>query len=176
MSRLGGPIDGHSVLAASPTPGSVPMGPAGVVPPPAPGLAGLFTGVASAAEALAGVTARTTVPNPGAVPADAMPPPPAPMPATGLSIGNASARYALAPNQSIDFSSLFGAAGVPPGCHGAILPTADGTLEISNTGSARPGPRRRTVPAVSVQPGASLRPVAGGKLMLGAATIEIASY
>lgn len=176
VSRLGGPIDGHSVLAASPTPGTMPMGPAGVVPPPVPGLAGLFTGVASAAEALAGVTARTTVPNPGAVPADAMPAAPAPMPTTGLSIGNATARYALAANQSIDFSNLFGAAGVPPGFSGAILPTPDGALEISNTGHA---PWTYATPdgaAVSVQPGASLRPVAGGKIMLGAATIEIASY
>ena len=180
VSRLGGPIDGHSVLAVSPTPGTVPMAPAGVVPPQAPGLAGVFTGLASLAEKLAGVRARTTVPNPGAVPADAMPPvppaAPAPMPATGLSIGNAAARYALAPNQAIDFSSLFGAAGVPPGCVGAIVPAPGGSLEIRNTGAA---PWTYATPdgaTTSVQPGASLRPEAGARLLLGGATIEIASY
>lgn len=179
ISRLGGPIDGYSVLAASPAPGSAPIGPAGVVPPQAPGLAGLFTGAATAAEKLAGVTARTTVPNPGAVPADEAPAAPAaavPTPAAGLSIGNASARYALAPNQAIDFSSLFGAAGVPPGCAGAILPAADGALEIRNTGSAPWSYATPDGATASVQPGASLRPLAGARLLLGGATIEIASY
>lgn len=176
VSRLGGPIDGHSVLAVSPPPGTAPVGPAGVVPPPAAGIAGMFTGVATAAEKLAGVAARTTVPNPGAVPADAAPVAPAPMPAAGLSIGNASARYALAPNQAIDFSALFGAAGVPPGCLGAILPAAEGGLEIRNTGSAPWSYATPDGATASVQPGASLRPLAGAKLLLGTATIEIASY
>lgn len=175
VSRLGGPISGHSVLAMSPGPGEMPIGPAGVVPPPAPGVAGMFTGLASAAEKLAGVTARTTVPNPGAVPADAAPPAPA-MAASGLSIGTATARYALAPNQAIDFSSLFAAAGVPAGNSGTILPAADGGMEVRNTGTA---PWTYATPdgaTTSVQPGASLRPVAGAKLLLGAASIEISTY
>lgn len=174
VSRLGGPVDGHSVLAASPQPGTEPLGPAGVVPPQAPGLAGVFTSVAGAAEKLAGVTARTTVPNPGAVPADAAPP--AAMPVSGLSIGNAGARYALAPDQAIDFSTLFGASGVPAGHTGAILPASDGGMEIRNTGSA---PWTYATPdgaTTSVQPGASIRPLAGGKLLLGPASIEISPY
>lgn len=173
VSRLGGPISGHSVLAFSPPAGTLPAGPAGIVPPPAPGVAGVFTGIASAAEKLAGITARTTVPLAGT---EAPPPPPAPMPASGLSIGNASARYALALNQAIDFSALFGAAGVPVGFAGAILPAQDGGMEIRNTGSA---PWTYAMPdgaTASIQPGASLRPVAGGRLLLGAATIDIAAY
>ena len=174
VSRLGGAVDGHSVLAPSPQPGTEPLGPAGVVPPQAPGLAGVFTSVAGAAEKLAGVTARTTVPNPGAVPADAAPS--AAMPVSGLSIGNATARYALAPDQVIDFSTLFGASGVPSGHAGAILASPDGGMNIRNTGAA---PWTYTTPdgaTTSVQPGASLRPVAGGKLLLGGASIEITSY
>ncbi|TDR93961.1 PrsW family intramembrane metalloprotease [Enterovirga rhinocerotis] len=178
VSRLGGPIGGGSILAASPAPGTAPLAPAGVVPPPAPGVAGVFTGIATAAEKLAGVTARTTVPNPGAVPADAAGavPAAAPMPASGLSIGNGAARYALAPDQSIDFSALFGSAGVPPGCAGVIAQAADGGLDIRNTGTASWAFTTPDGATTSVQPGASLRPVAGSKLLLGSATIEISAY
>ena len=175
VSRLGGAIDGHSVLAVSPTPGTEPLAPAGVVPPPVPGVAGVFTGAASAAEHLAGVTARTTVPNPGAVPADAAPAaPPPPMPQSGLSIGDANARYALAANQAIDFSTLFG--GVPAGCQGTIVAAGDGGLDIRNTGAAAWAWTTPDGATASVPPGGSIRPVAGGKLLLGPATIAVSAY
>jgi RsiW-degrading membrane proteinase PrsW (M82 family) len=175
VSRLGGAIDGHSVLAVSPTPGTEPLAPAGVVPPPVPGVAGVFTGAASAAEHLAGVTARTTVPNPGAVPADAAPAaPPPPMPQSGLSIGDANARYALAANQAIDFSTLFG--GVPAGCQGTIVAAGDGGLDIRNTGAAAWTWTTPDGATASVPPGGSIRPVAGGKLLLGSATIAVSAY
>ena len=167
-SRLGGPIDGHSILAASPPPGTV--APAGVVPPPAGGIAGMFTGVATALEKLVAFRAHTTVPNPGAAMA------PAAIPASGLSIGTGAARYALASNQAIDFSSLFAAAGVPAGCTGTIAGTPTGGLDIRNTGTATWAVTGSDGATVSVPPGGTLTAAAGSRIALGSATIDIQAY
>jgi hypothetical protein len=49
-------------------------------------------------------------------------------------------------------------------------------MEIRNTGSTPWSYATPDGAAVSVQPGESLKPVAGAKLLLGGATIEITSY
>ncbi len=177
VSRLGGPIDGHSILAASPYP-SAPAHAGGMVPPPAPGVAGMFTAATTAVEKLIGFTARTTVPNPAAVSAGFGPPPPPPatVPASGLSIGTGDVRYALAPNQAIDFTALFGSAGVPGGCSGLIGAAPDGSLEIRNTGSATWTSATPDGATASVPSGTSVTAVAGATLLLGSATIEIAAF
>lgn len=167
VSRLGGPIDGHSILAASPFP-AAPTAPGGIVPPAAPGLAGAFTGAATAVEKAVGFTARTTVPGPGAVP-PAIPP-------TGLSIGTGAARYALAPNQAIDFSSLFAASGVPAGYSGVIAATPDGGLELRNTGAATWSVTGPDGAATAIPPGGVARAAAGATLGLGAASVDIQAY
>lgn len=173
LSRLGAPMDGRSILAPSPSPNStVPAVPAGVVPKPAGGIAGLFTGIATAVEKLVGFTAKTTVPNPGAAPAAAAPV----VPPSGLSIGTGTTRYALAPNQAIDFSALFGGAGVPAGYSGLIAGTAGGGLEIRNVGSATWAITAPDGSTTSVPPGSSFTPAAGTRLLLGPATIEIQAY
>ncbi len=171
VSRLGGPIDGHSILAISPPPTHAQVAPGGIVPPAASGLAGLFTGLATGVEKLVGFTARTTVPNPGSVPTAA----PA-VPARGLSIGTRDARYALAPNQTIDFSSLFSASNVPSGCSGLISSLPDGTLDIRNTGAATWAMMLPDGATASIPPGGSLKAAPGTKIVLGGATIDIQAY
>lgn len=174
VSRLGGPIDGRSILAVSPAPGAAPAAPAGIVPPSAPGLAGILTAITTAVEKLVGFTARTTVPTPGTVTAG--PPAPAPIPESGLSIGNGSVRYALAPDQEIDFSALFGSAGVPAGYAGLIVAAPGGGMDIRNTGSA---PITVAAPdgAISAVPaGSAFRAAAGARLVLGSASLDIQAY
>ncbi|WP_375460412.1 PrsW family intramembrane metalloprotease [uncultured Enterovirga sp.] len=175
VSRLGGPIDGHSILAVSPPASAYPAAPAGVVPPAAPGVAGMFTGIATAVEKAVGFTARTTVPNPGAVPGagDAAV---GAVPASGLSIGTGTARYVLAPNQTIDFSSLFSDAGVPAGTAGLITSGPANALEIRNTGTATWVATSAAGLTTSIPPGSSVPAAGGTTLMLGGATIDIQSF
>lgn len=167
VSRLGGPIDGHSILAVSPAPAHAPAAPAGVVPPAIPGLAGMFTGAATAVEKAVGFTAKTTVPNPGAVPVPV---------ANGLSIGTGATRYALAPGQSIDFSTLFASAGVPAGYAGVISPSSGGAMDLRNTGSGTWAVTMADGSSTSVPPGGSVRASAGSRLSLGPGTIDIQAY
>lgn len=179
VSRLGGPIDGRSILMVSPPPGAAPSAPAGIVPPAAPGLAGMFTGVATGVEKLVGFTARTTVPAPGGATAEYAAYPtyqaPAPVPPSGLAIGTGATRYALAPNQPIDFSALFGQAGVPPG-HAGLIAGQPGAMEIRNTGAAAFAVTTPDGATMSVAPGASFRPASGTRLTFGMATIDIQAY
>ncbi|MDB5589672.1 PrsW family glutamic-type intramembrane protease [Enterovirga sp.] len=172
VSRLGGPIDGHSVLAVTAPSLGAPAAPGGVVPPKAPGLAGVFTGLATMAEKVVGFTARTTVPNPGAVP----PAGPVALPESGLSIGAGAVRYALAPNQAIDFTTLFGAAGVPPGCAGLITGATGPGYDIRNTGQVTWAVTTPDGATSSVPPGGSVRATSGTRLMLGNATIDIQAF
>lgn len=169
VSRLGGPVDGRSILAISPPPGTLARGPAGVVPPPATGIAGLFTGIATAVERAVGFKATTTVPAPGSSAAAAAAVP-------RISVGSSTARYALAPNATIDFSALFAAASVPPGCQGTVVLSADGGFDLVNSGS---GTWTATTPqgsAASVVPSGRLRGEAGTRLMLGPATLTLDAY
>ena len=166
VSRLGGEIDGHSILAVT-SPSLVPSAPAGAVPPPLSGVAGVFTGAATAVEKVVGFTARTTVPSPAS-----MPPP---IPASRLSIGTGAVRYALAPGQVIDFSALFGAVGVPPGFVGSIGSAAGG-FDLRNTGA---GAWPVTTPdgaTMAVPPGGTVRAVNGARFTLGTATIDLQAY
>ena len=174
VSRLGGPIDGHSILAVSPAPTRAPPpAPSGVVPPPPPGVAGMFTGLATAVEKSVGFTARTTVPNPGAVPAAE--PGEGAIPASGLSIGTGETRYVLAPNQTIDFSSLFAGAGVPPGTAGLITGTGH-ALELRNTGTASWAATTSSGLTSTIPPGSGMQAASGTKLMFGPATIDIQAF
>lgn len=171
VSRLGGSVDGHSVLAITPPARYAAAGPAGIVPPHAPGIAGIFTGVATFLEKLVAVRAHTTVPSPGApIPA------PAPIPPSGISMGNASARYALAPNQAIDFSGLFGPAGCPAGCAGLIAASPAGGYEIANTGSATWAATSADGATIAVPPGSRLAAAPGTRLQLGTAALDFQSY
>lgn len=171
VSRLGGSVDGHSILAVTPPPAYAGAGPAGVVPPALSGLAGIFTGAATLLDRLIAFRARTTVPSPAAVAAA-----PPPLPASGLSIGTAATRYALAPNQAIDFSALFGPAGVPAGYAGVIAAAPGGGLDITNSGTATWATSGADGATSSVPPGSALRAAAGTRLQLGSATIDIQSF
>lgn len=167
VSRLGGEIDGHSILAVT-SASQVPSAPAGIVPPPVPGVAGVFTGAATAIERAVGVEARTTVPSAGATPP--------PRPVGNISIGTATVRYALAAGQVIDFSALFGAAGVPPGCMGSIGSATGGGFELRNTGT---GSWPVTTPdgaTRAVAPGGTVEAVNGARFRLGTATIDLRAY
>lgn len=166
-SRVGGYIDGRSILALSPEVAPAPVVPGGIVPPAPSGVAGAFTGAATALERTIGVTAHTT-------PVAAAPA--APVPESGVAIGTPDLRYALVPGLPIDLSALFGGVGAPPGYQGAILAGADGSLALVNTGPAawsvvRPDGSRTTVPS-----GAYLEVRPGTSLLVGGATLAIAAY
>lgn len=174
-SRIGGAIDGRSILALSPPPAEMAFAaPAGVVPPRPPGLAGLFTAIASALEAVVAFTAKTTVPTAGTAAATPLPLPP--IAAQRVAIASPTARYALAPNAALDFSALFGANGVPPGFKGMVAPAADGGLEIVNTGAAAFSATMPDGSASSVVPGGRVRAIGGTRLALGPATLSLDAY
>ena len=163
-SRTGGAIDGQSILALSPGYGPGPIMPSGIVPPPAPGLAGTIDGAATALERTVGVTSRTTPPAPDAVPA------------SGLAIGTSSARYALAPTPQVDLSALFAADGAPPGCTAALVAMPGGGLAICNTGTVVWSAAMPDGSAQHVQPGQEVPALPGMTLLLGSAVVGIGAY
>ena len=167
VSRLGGAIDGHSILAPSP-PATTPTAPSGIVPPPATGIAGAFTGAATAVERLVGFTAKTTVPNPGAAPPV--------LPANGLSIGTQTTRYALSPNPAIDLSALFADAGVPAGFLGSVGGRPDGAFDVRNTGSSAWLVAMPDGATMSVGPGSGFVAAPGARLILGPVSIDIQAF
>ncbi len=176
-SRTGDGIDGRSILALSPGYGPGPVAAAGIVPPAVPGIAGTLAGAATAIERSIGLTARTTVPLAGAelqaqLPAENT----AQVPASGLSIGTSSARYALAPNQAIAFSALFAADGVPPGFSGAIVGGPAGAMDIRNTGPATWVVTHADGTSIPIHTGQQFGAIAGTRLSLGSAVVDIASY
>lgn len=170
VSRLGGPIDGRSILMVYPPAALAGAGPAGIVPPRPAGIGGILTGTVTGLERLIGVKAHTTLPNPGGVVA-----PLAPI-QHGLSIGAGATRYALAPDREIDASSLFASAGIPAGCRARIIARPDGGLDLQNVGSETWGTAAPDGSARSVPPGATLPASAGTRLQLGAATVDIQAY
>lgn len=174
-SRIGGAIDGRSILALSPPPAEMAVAaPSGVVPPRPPGLAGLFTPIASALEKIVAFTAKTTVPTVGTAVATALPM--QPMPAQRVAIASPTARYALAPNAALDFTSLFGTSGVPPGFKGMVAAAPDGGLEIVNTGTVAFAATMPDGSASSVVPGGRLRAIGGTRLALGPAMLSLDAY
>lgn len=163
-SRLGGFIDGRSILAFSPQYAVGSVVPGGLVPPPPGGVVGALTGAATLLEKGAGVTAETTKPSPGSVPE------------SGWAIGIDDLRYALSPDRSIDLSALFPKAGVPPGCSAAIAATPYGSLRITNTGTSTWAVSGRDGVAETVPPGSGFAVLAGTRIVLGEATIDIEPY
>ena len=174
-SRIGGAIDGRSILALSPPPAEMAFAaPAGIVPPRPPGLAGLFTPIASGLEKIVAFTAKTTVPTAGTAVASPLPLPP--VAAQRVAIASPTARFALAPNAALDFSALFGANGVPPGFKGLVAAAPDGGFEIVNTGAVAFAATMPDGSASSVVPGGRVRAAAGTRLALGPATLSLDIY
>ena len=167
-SRLGGFIDGRSILAFSPQYAPVPVVPGGLVPPPPGGVIGAFTGAATLLEKSIGLVAKTTKPSSCSVSAA--------VPESGWAIGIGDLRYALSPDRSIDLSALFEAAGVPPGCSGTIAGTPYGSLRITNTGTATWAVSGRDGVAETVAPGAGFAVLAGTRIVVGEVTIDIEPY
>ncbi|MDB5589671.1 PrsW family intramembrane metalloprotease [Enterovirga sp.] len=164
-SRLGGYIDGRSILALSPQYRAEAAMP-GIVPPPAGGLVGVFTGVTTLIEKSVGTEAKTTVPAAG----------PAAVPESGLAIGIGERRYALAPGQPVDFSALFGAEGVPAGCSGLIGAAPDGAFHIRNVGTATWAVFGPDGAAETVAPGRDAAVGAGTRIVLGDASVAVDGY
>ena len=148
LSRVGGMADGNSILALSPS-GAAVWAPSYLAAP-------VVAAAAYQADTSSGGFA--------------------PVPATGLSIGAGGPRYALAPDAVIDFSTLFAGAGVPAGCLGMVLAAPDGGLDLRNTGAvawAAAGPDGATV---VVPPAAGIRAVAGLRIALDRATVDVQPY
>lgn len=134
LSRLGRPVDGHSILALTPQV---------MMPAPIP---------------IAGV---------GGAPQPAFP---------RLAIGTVEGRYALDPGGIIDFASLFPALGMPAGGSGLVEAVPGGSVSIRNTGTLTWTAATPDGAAWAIPPAASFPASAGTRIVLGAATVDVAPY
>ena len=129
-------------------------------------MVGAFTAAATLLEKSVGLAAETTRPAAGT----------APVPEAGWAIGIGDLRYALTADRTIDLSGLFGNAGVPPGCAGAITATPFGSLRITNSGTSTWAVSGRDGIAETVPPGSGFAVTDGTRIVLGGATIDIEPY
>ena len=168
-SRIGGFVDGLSILALSPQADAIAINPGGLVPPAAGGIAGALVAGTTAMERMIGLEARTTPSIPSAIRvSDA--------PASGLSIGLGAIRYALTSGLPIDISALFGAAGVPPGFAGDIVGQPDGSLDIVNTGPSAWIMAVSGDASLPVETGMRVRAAPGIRIVCGPAVLDIEAF
>ena len=143
---------------------AIPRGP----PRPATsaGATGALSGVATFLERSIGVQARAA---PVAASTEAVP-------ASGVAIGTGTTLYALAPGRVIDFAALFPTVAIPPGHSAAVESGPTGSPRLRNTGSAtwavfRPGGAAETVP-----PAGTVEAMAGTRLVLGSAWLDLLAF